>query len=451
RQQIILRKDPSASRGVFLLGLMVSTEELHSVFLTSSGACTDTRQLLAGGMFFALKGPNFDANAFAAKALESGCAFAVVDDPTAVVDERYLLVPDVLRALQELGRYHRRRFHIPVVAITGTNGKTTTKELVHAVLSAYYPTLSTIGNLNNHIGVPLTLLRLTDQHRIAIIEMGANHIGDIADLVNIAEPTHALITNIGRAHLEGFGSYEGVVKAKTELYEFIRQRGGVVFVNADDPLLMEKSEGLQRVTYGTTGEPYLMGGLEPADGPCLDCHMVHMDDHWVVHSQLIGAYNLPNVLAAACIGFYFDVPDERIIEALDNYLPTNNRSQLVDTGRNRVIMDAYNANPSSMAAALANFASLRTDRSKLAILGGMKELGAVSTEEHAALIALVISSDLDAIYVGPEFIEHRASGIRAFADAQEALKYITENPITGRMILVKGSRGTKLETLSPAL
>ena len=402
-------------------------------------------------MFFALKGPNFDANAFAPKALESGCTFAVVDDPTIGDDERYLIVPDVLRSLQDLGRFHRRQFHIPVLAITGTNGKTTTKELVHAVMSTYCPTLSTIGNLNNHIGVPLTLLRLTNYHRIAIIEMGANHVGDIAELVNIAEPTHGLITNIGRAHLEGFGSYEGVVRAKTEMYDFLRQRGGVVFVNTDDPLLTEKSEGLQRVTYGTTAEPYLLGGLEPADGPGLDCHIVHLDDHWSVHSQLIGTYNLPNVLAAACIGFYFDVPDERIIEALDAYVPTNNRSQLVDTGRNRVIMDAYNANPSSMAAALANFASLQTDRNKLAILGGMKELGAVSAEEHATLISLVGRSGLDAIYVGPEFIEHRAAGIRAFADAQEALKYLTENPVAGRMILVKGSRGTKLETLSPAL
>ncbi len=430
---------------------MEMLDKLHAAFLASSGVCTDTRQLVPGGMFFALKGPNFDANAFAAKALEGGCAFAVVDEPSVAVDKRFLLVPDVLRALQDLGRHHRRRFHIPVLAITGSNGKTTTKELVHAVLSAYYPTLSTTGNLNNHIGVPLTLLRLTDEHRIAIIEMGANHVGDIAELVNIAEPTHGMITNIGRAHLEGFGGYEGVVKAKTEMYEHIRQHGGVVFVNSDDPLLMVKSADLQRVTYGTTGEPYLLGGLEPADGPCMDCHLVHLDGHWYVNTRLIGAYNLPNVLAAACIGFYFDVPDERIIEALNGYTPTNNRSQLVDTGRNQVIMDAYNANPSSMAAALANFAALRSDRSKLAILGGMKELGEESTEEHAALISLVGNSGLDAIYVGPEFIEHRAAGIRAFVDAQEALKYLVENPVTGRLILVKGSRGTKLETLSPAL
>ncbi len=435
---------------------MVPIEDLYSAFLKSSGGCTDTRQLLTGGIFFALKGPNFDANAFAAKALESGCSFAVVDDPSVVVDERYLLVPDVLAALQELGRYHRRLFNIPVVAITGTNGKTTTKELVHAVMSAYYPTLATTGNLNNHIGVPLTLLRLTKAHRIAIIEMGANHVGDIAELVNIAEPTHGLITNIGRAHLEGFGSYEGVVKAKTEMYDFIRQRKGTLFVNTDDDLLMTKSEGITRVTYGnqfgsdTLGETWRS---EPEDGPFLRVYFSTADacGGMAPLTKLIGAYNASNVLVAACIGQHFGVPDDVIANAICEYTPTNNRSQFVDTGRNQVIMDAYNANPSSMAAAIQNFASLRYDGSKLAILGGMKELGGVSSEEHAALIALVTGSGLDAIYVGPEFSEHRAAGIRAFADAQEALGFLMENPVTGRMILVKGSRGTKLETLSPAL
>lgn len=435
---------------------MVPIEELHSAFLKSSGACTDTRQLMAGGMFFALKGPNFDANAFAAKALESGCAFAVVDDPAVVSDERVLLVPEVLRSLQELGRYHRRRFHIPVVAITGTNGKTTTKELVHAVLSADRPTLATIGNLNNHIGVPLTLLRLTGNHRIAIIEMGANHVGDIAELVNIAEPTHGLITNIGRAHLEGFGSYEGVVKAKTEMYDYIGARKGLLFVNTDDELLMSKSEGIERVTYGnrfgsdTLGETWR---AEPDDGPFLRVWFSTSDacGGMVPLTRLIGSYNASNVLAAACIAQHFGVQDQVIADAISDYTPTNNRSQFVDTGRNQVIMDAYNANPSSMAAALENFASLHSERHKLAILGGMKELGAVSTEEHAALIALARKLGLDALYVGSEFAEHQAIGIKAFAHVQEALKHLMENPVTGRMILVKGSRGTKLETLSPAL
>ena len=435
---------------------MVPTEELHEAFLKSAGACTDTRQLVAGGMFFALKGPNFDANAFAAKALAGGCAFAVVDDPPAAKDERYLLVPDVLRSLQELGRHHRRRFNIPVIAITGTNGKTTTKELVHAVLSADRPTLATSGNLNNHIGVPLTLLRLTDEHRVAIIEMGANHIGDIAELVAIAEPTHGMITNIGRAHLEGFGSYEGVVKAKTEMYDFIRQREGTLFVNDEDPLLMTKSEGATRVLYGEAMGSDTLGGTwpgEPGDGPFLRVSFVTADGCGTIDSltRLIGTYNTPNVLAAVCIGQHFGVPDEVIVDALSAYTPTNNRSQFVDTGRNHVVMDAYNANPSSMAAALENFAALRSEREKLVILGGMKELGGVSSEEHAALISLVQRLGLDAVYVGPEFVEHRASNIRVFDDAQEALKSLTDDPVTGRLILVKGSRGTKLETLRPAL
>lgn len=438
------------------MGMMVPLEQLHATFLKSTGACTDTRQLLAGSMFFALKGPNFDANAFAAKALESGCAFAVVDDPSVAGDERYLVVPDVLRSLQELGRFHRRHFNIPVVAITGTNGKTTTKELVHAVLSAYYPTLSTTGNLNNHIGVPLTLLRLTNEHRIAIIEMGANHVGDIAELVNIAEPTHGMITNIGRAHLEGFGGYEGVVMAKTEMFDFIRQREGTLFVNDEDPVLMTKSEGVTRVLYGEGMGSDTLGGIrpsEPGDGPFLRVSFVTADGCGTIDTltRLIGTYNTPNVLAAVCIGQYFGVPDEVIAGALSDYTPTNNRSQFVDTGRNQVIMDAYNANPSSMKAALENFAELKSGRKKLAILGGMKELGAVSAEEHAALVALVRKLDLDAFYVGPEFLEHRTMGITAFADAHEALKNLSEEAIANRLILVKGSRGTKLETIVPAL
>lgn len=432
---------------------MVSIEELHAAYLKSSGACTDTRQLLAGGMFFALKGPSFDANAFAAKALEGGCAFAVVDDAAVVKDERYLLVPDVLRALQELGRYHRRCFDVPVLAITGTNGKTTTKELVHAVLNADRPTLATTGNLNNHIGVPLTLLRLNEEHRIAVIEMGANHVGDIADLVNIAEPTHGMITNIGRAHLEGFGSYEGVVKAKTEMYDFLRSHGGTLFVNGDDPLLMSRSEGVARVTYGTSAQNDTQGAAQSTDSPFLHVAFRIKDAQGdlSIATHLIGDYNAPNVLCAICIGRYFGVDEEVIARAVSDYSPVNNRSQFVDTGRNQVIMDAYNANPSSMKAALENFAALRSGRKKLAILGGMKELGAVSGEEHAALIGLARKLDLDAFYVGPEFLEHRAMDITAFADANEALTKLSEEGVSNLLILVKGSRGTKLETLVPAL
>jgi UDP-N-acetylmuramoyl-tripeptide--D-alanyl-D-alanine ligase len=429
----------------------ITIAELHERFLSCNGTSTDTRTIGKDCMFFALKGPNFNANGFAAEALSKGARYAVVDDPSVAQDERFLLVSDVLKALQDLARHHRRTFNIPVIGITGTNGKTTTKELVHAVLAADRPTLATSGNLNNHIGVPLTLLRLTAEHRIAIIEMGANHVGDIAELVAIAEPTHGLITNIGRAHLEGFGSYEGVITAKTEMYDFLGGHSGTVFVNADDPLLMEKSANVSRVTYGSTGEPDMLGYLQPSNDPFLRCSFDHRDDTWCMDTRLIGAYNLPNVLAAACIGLHFKVEPERIVDAIDGYEPSNNRSQFSDTGRNHLVLDAYNANPSSMQVALENFATMASDRPKLAILGGMKELGADSQAEHRAVAATVKRLGVDTVFVGPEFMELAGIGITSFPDAKAALEALKQKPLSGYLILVKGSRGTKLETLVEGL
>jgi UDP-N-acetylmuramoyl-tripeptide--D-alanyl-D-alanine ligase len=430
---------------------MPSIHQLHATFLRSTGACTDTRRLLPGGMFFALKGPNFDANAFAAKALEAGCTFAVVDDPAAATDPRCLLVPDVLKALQQLALHHRRTFTIPVIGITGTNGKTTTKELVLAVLSDDRTTLATEGNLNNHIGVPLTLLRIAREHRIAIIEMGANHVGDIAELVNIAEPTHGLITNIGRAHLEGFGSYEGVITAKTEMYAFLRAHAGTLFVNADDPLLMAKSEGSTRVTYGTG--PAVDVQVHAADGGA------YMAIAWTgtdgrertAVTRLIGAYNLPNAAVAVAIGQHFGVPDDAMAAALQAYVPSNNRSQFMDTGRNQLVLDAYNANPSSMQVALENFATMRSDRPKLAVLGGMKELGPGSRADHEALVLLARKLGVETLFVGPEFMDLKGMGINAHPDAETALAALRAEPISGQLLLIKGSRGTKLETLLPEL
>ncbi len=430
---------------------MPGIEQLHATFLRTTGACTDTRKLLPGGMFFALKGPNFDANAFASKALETGCAFAVVDDPAAASDPRCLLVPDVLRALHDLARHHRRSFTIPVIAITGTNGKTTTKELVLSVLAADRSTMATEGNLNNHIGVPLTLLRLSREHRIAIIEMGANHVGDIAELVNIAEPTHGIITNIGRAHLEGFGSYEGVITAKTEMYAFLRAHAGTLFVNADDPLLMARSEGSTRVTYGMGASVDVQ--VRAAEGGA------YMAIAWAgtdgrertAITQLIGAYNLPNAAVAVTIGQHFGVPDDTIAAALQDYIPANSRSQFMDTGRNQLVLDAYNANPSSMQVALENFATMRSDRPKLAVLGGMKELGAESRAEHEALVLLAQKLGVETLFVGPEFMELKSMGINAHPDAEAALAALRAGPINGQLLLIKGSRGTKLETLLPAL
>ncbi|HEX2616555.1 MAG TPA: UDP-N-acetylmuramoyl-tripeptide--D-alanyl-D-alanine ligase, partial [Flavobacteriales bacterium] len=400
---------------------MIDTAQLHAHFVQSTGACTDTRQLKEGALFFALKGPNFNANALAAQALAGGCAFAVVDDPAVVQDERYLLVPDVLQALQALARHHRRLFSIPVIGITGTNGKTTTKELMHAVLSADRATLATIGNLNNHIGVPLTLLRLTDDHRIAIIEMGANKLGDIAELAAIAEPSHGLITNIGRAHLEGFGSYEGVIATKTELYAFLRTNGGTAFVHADDALLMQHSDDLERVTYGTWPGSTLRGEAR-SEGPFLKCLFRTAQGHeHIVRTQLIGDYNLANALAAICVGGFFGVPAETTVQALEAYTPGNNRSQFTDTGRNQLVLDAYNANPSSMAVALENFAAMRSDRPKRAILGDMLELGAESAVEHQRIVELVGKLGLAAMLVGPEFGRTTGGSAKRYGNAAEAL------------------------------
>ncbi|MGB5069769.1 MAG: UDP-N-acetylmuramoyl-tripeptide--D-alanyl-D-alanine ligase [Flavobacteriales bacterium] len=421
---------------------------LLSRFLASTGVCTDTRKPLPGGIFFALSGPNFNANAFAAQALKDGCAHAVVDDPAVAVDDRFVLVPDVLIALQELAREHRRTFDIPVIAITGTNGKTTTKELTHAVLQSDRPTLATEGNLNNHIGVPLTLLKLKPEHRIAIIEMGASKRGDIAELCAIAEPTHGLITNIGKAHLEGFGSLEGVVRTKTELYNWLRSHGGIAFVNGDDALLLAESEGIDRVIYGTAPHSDVWGHVEEGEG--LFMHFLFEDaqreGRWHGETQLVGDYNLPNALAAVCIGRHFDVPDDLINEAIGTYVPANSRSQLTNTGRNELVLDAYNANPTSMAAALENFAHLNTERKKLVILGDMRELGETSLSEHAAIIQLVKQLGLDAILVGSEFMQAAPEvALRRFPNVAAAVEALKAAKPTGLLVLVKGSRGVKLE------
>ncbi|MBX2979968.1 MAG: UDP-N-acetylmuramoyl-tripeptide--D-alanyl-D-alanine ligase [Flavobacteriales bacterium] len=428
---------------------MTTTDTLHAHFLNSTGACTDTRAISNGCMFFALKGPNFNANAFAREAFDKGARWAVVDDPAVVTDERFLLVTDALQALQHLATHHRRTFDIPVIGITGTNGKTTTKELVHAVLAADRSTLATTGNLNNHIGVPLTLLRMSKEHRIAIIEMGANKVGDIKELVDIAEPTHGMITNVGKAHLEGFGSYEGVITAKTEMYAYLGSHSGTVFVNSDDVLLMERSAGIERITYGHTPEADTSGDTA-SSGPFMELVFAGRDERaYHVKTQVIGDYNLPNALAAVAMGQHFGVPDERIAQALSDYAPSNNRSQFSDTGRNQLVLDAYNANPTSMAAALRNFAGMATDRPKLAILGDMLELGADSRKEHDTIVQLIDELRLDARFVGPEF--QRSTSERSYPDAATLLQALKAEGLTGYLVLVKGSRGIKLETVLEAL
>lgn len=425
---------------------------LLTAFLASSGACTDTRQLRPGCLFFALKGPNFNGNLFAHQALEAGAGHVVVDDPAVVKDERYILVADVLTALQDVAREHRRTFNIPVLGITGTNGKTTTKELVHAVLSRRFKVLATTGNLNNHIGVPLTLLGLQPDHTLAVIEMGANKPGDIAELTAIAEPTHGILTNVGKAHLEGFGDFNGVLRTKLELYDHLRKAQGTVFVNADDALLMEHSTGIDRVTYGTVPGSALHG-QSLRSGPFLALTFGRgKDDHHTAHTRLIGDHNLPNALAAACVGLHFGISASDAADALTSYAPENNRSQFLDTGRNHVVLDAYNANPSSLRAALVNFAGINSDRQKLVIVGDMLELGAVCDTEHRAIVELIGSLGLEALLVGPRF-QKNAPGDRPprVATAQEALELLNGMALRDRLILIKGSRGIKLETVLPAL
>ena len=426
--------------------------DLHAAFLNCSGVSTDTRAILQGSMFFALKGPSFDANLFAEEALRKGARYAVVDDPMVAKDDRFLLVSDVLSTMQELAQRHRRGFSVPLIAITGTNGKTTTKELARAVLQKSLTVLATAGNLNNHIGVPLTLLQLNKGHRIALIEMGANKPGDIAELCAIAEPTHGLITNIGKAHLEGFGGYDGVLRTKTELYASVAKSNGLLFVNDDDRVLMENSQVAERFTYGTSTAADVQGRSR-GSGPYLTVVFSGGNGNdLVAKTRLIGDYNLPNALAAVAIGKHFGVPDDRIAEALAEYQPGNNRSQFMDTGRNHLVLDAYNANPTSMVAALENFARMPNDRPKLVILGDMLELGAGSLKEHGAIVELVGSLRFEAIFIGPQFqLARSGPASRCYPDAAELHAQFSKQPTTGHLILLKGSRGMKLETLVPVL
>ncbi|MBP5741826.1 MAG: UDP-N-acetylmuramoyl-tripeptide--D-alanyl-D-alanine ligase, partial [Paludibacteraceae bacterium] len=361
----------------------MSIEDLYKIYEQHPVVTTDSRNTPDGSIFFALKGESFDGNKFAMSALESGCSYAVVDEAEYAVSDKFILVDDVLRTLQQLAAYHRIAIGLPVVGITGTNGKTTTKELVSAVLSAKYNILYTKGNLNNHIGVPLTVLSITKEHQIAVVEMGASHPGDIKELVDIAAPNVGLITNVGRAHLAGFGSFEGVIKTKCELYDFLRESDSSVFVNLDNDILLEKSDGMNRIGYGLKDRSGLVWGSVMSNSPFLTMKFgVSGDDkEYVLETSLIGSYNAENVLAAVCVGTYFGVAPSQIKSAIESYQPTNSRSQYKKTDRNSLIIDAYNANPTSMAASINNFNEV-TLPNKALILGEMRELGADSDAEH---------------------------------------------------------------------
>ncbi len=410
---------------------------------------TDSRNCPAGSMFIALKGATFNGNAFAAQALKQGCRYAVIDEPE-YAGEGTILVEDCLKTLQQLANYHRRQLHLPVIGITGTNGKTTTKELISTVLSRKFNTLYTEGNLNNHIGVPLTLLRLNPQHEMAVVEMGASHPGDIKELVDIAEPDYGIITNVGRAHLQGFGSFEGVIRTKGELYNFLRAKGGAtIFIQNENPYLNGIAEGLTCVRYGQTPGLYVSGELISCS-PFLSFRWTAGGISHEVATHLIGSYNLDNMLAAVAIGRYFGVPDEDISDALASYLPHNNRSQLKETADNKLIVDAYNANPTSMMAALKNFRLIEAPH-KMVILGDMKELGTVSHEEHQKVVDYLNECGFErVVLVGPEFATTTHT-FQTFQNVDEVLADIQAHKPKGYYILVKGSNSMKLSLLPDQL
>ena len=428
-------------------------ETLYSCFLQHPIITTDSRDVPADSMFFALKGDSFDGNQYAQAALDKGAAYAVVDD-SSVQGEHIILVPDVLKALQQLAHYHRCQLGTTIVGITGTNGKTTTKELIAAVLQKKYNVLYTQGNFNNHIGVPKTLLQLTKEHDIAVVEMGANHPGEIKTLVEIVCPDYGLITNVGRAHLEGFGSFEGVIRTKGELYDFLRADAGTVFINNDNQYLKDISHDLRLVKYGQTPANDLL-----VLGEFIDCNPT-LHFRWKqqgspfspmeVQTRLIGSYNLDNALAAACVGTIFAVPAEDISTALSEYTPSNNRSQLTKTADNQLIVDAYNANPTSMAAALDSFAHVKAER-KMVVLGDMKELGEVSQAEHNSILNRLAELQLQQVWlVGSEFQKalqaNPVVSARTFADVEEvkALLATPDGKPRDYTILIKGSNSTKL-------
>ncbi len=430
----------------------ISIEDLYRLFLEcNQKIATDTRKLEPGSVFFALKGENFDANTFAQKAIEEGCSYSIVDNPEYVNNTTVLLVANVLESLQQLAKYHRKQLKLPVIGITGSNGKTTNKELIHAVLSKKYKTYATKGNLNNHIGVPLTLLSLTREHEMAIIEMGANHQGEIAFLSDLSDPDFGLITNIGKAHLEGFGGEEGIKKGKSELYKHLRQKKGKVFVNADDDVLMELAQDLDKITYGEKRNYDIYGqSFENSEFVELKWNVggTPLSDRPLIKTNMFGHYNFINVLCAVCIGNYFHVNEKDINSALEEYVPEMNRSQVKKTKNNTLILDAYNANPSSMNLAIENFVKQPFDK-KLFILGDMLELGTYAHDEHEKIIHKLLNSNSKVIFVGALFYELKDvyPDQLFFKTADDLASYFEQHQFTNYSVLIKGSRGIKLEKI----
>ena len=428
--------------------------ELYNIFKNHPVVTTDSRDCPSGSIFFALKGASFNGNAFAAKALEQGCAYAVVDESQYVVanDNRYILVDDCLKALQQLANAHRRALGTKIIGITGTNGKTTTKELMASVLGEKYNVLYTQGNFNNDIGVPKTLLRLKPEHEIAVVEMGASHPGDIKTLVDIVEPDFALITNVGRAHLQGFGSFEGVIRTKGELYDFMRVHGGKVFIDAGNQYLTAIATGLDTIEYGIEHRDDLcVNGELVSCSPFLNFRWRHGADCWHdVSTCMIGAYNIYNMIAAACVGLYCGVSPQQIDHALASYTPSNSRSELRKTKYNTLIVDAYNANPTSMDAAIRNFKDMEVDN-KMIIIGDMGELGDASAEEHSKIISLLEECDFSEVWLVGSSFANTDSQYRTFANVDEVKREIQTGCPEGKCLLIKGSNSTRLYQLPELL
>lgn len=426
----------------------MNIEQLYELYQQATGVSTDTRNIEQGNLFFALKGPTFNGNEFAANALALGASAVVVDEPGHVVpgDKRYVVVEDALKSLQQLAHHHRNVLNIPIIAITGTNGKTTTKELVSVVLAEKYQVKATVGNLNNHIGVPLTLLSMGDKTEIGVVEMGANKIGDIRELCEIAAPSHGLITNIGKAHLEGFGDIDGVLRAKTELYQHLKATGGTVFINSRNPVLANMAKRFERpVLYAQPGDFY-------------ECTLVEANpfvrfqtkDGQVHQTKMLGTYNFDNIATALTVGMFFEIEEEKAIRAIGAYIPSNMRSQLVEKRSNLILLDAYNANPSSMEEAIKAFGKMTGKKHKLIILGDMYELGNAEVEEHKKIGALLSQVDIDKVCFTGKAMQHALTHAPRglyFPDPFSLRNWLQDSRLEDYLILIKGSRGMKLEGL----
>lgn len=421
----------------------MTIQEIHNIFLKCSSVSIDTRKIEKDSLFVAIKGENFDANTFAQEALSKGALFVIIDNNSYYIDERTILVSSSLEALQELAKYHRHYLNLPIIALTGSNGKTTTKELINVVLAKKFNVKATVGNLNNHIGVPLTLLSFNKETEIGIVEMGANHQKEIEFLCDLAQPDYGYITNFGKAHLEGFGGVQGVIKGKSEMYNYLKSNNKKVFVNLDDSIQVEKSEGIEKITFGQKDINSTIFIKKVTANPlvCIEFNQTEIKSH------LIGLYNANNINAAITIGNHFGISDNEIKEAVESYIPENNRSQLIEKNSNEIILDAYNANPSSMKVALENFIQL-DKKDKVIIIGDMFELGIESQKEHQSIVKMLEKeSNLDCYFIGKDFYSSKEDyyHFKFYKSFDDFAEFLKNNPIRNKSILIKGSRGMALE------